>query len=255
MWRQPIRSASSSSHTCRSTQCYVLKWKMFVENICSMRCRWTCRWGHIFCCTWRYKVFFAELSDGTSTNEPEEDQSFANRAKWKLLQSHQNHLPRLPSGFQNLLTSVSENSLFLKHYFGQNVFPGGKQWNKSGSGAETHSPYVKVISSQFHQAVKVISPNKSSYNPCNQASIIIPTFVIFCSSYNLCNLSPVQRTFVILYGSICLLCKGLRRKNPPASLHCTLRLPNYHPADGEWLSLALDLLYFCLLAKSYFLCT
>ena len=28
--------------------------------------------------------------------------------------------------------------------FGQNVFPGGKQWNKSGSGAETHSSYVKV---------------------------------------------------------------------------------------------------------------
>ena len=96
-----------------------------------------------------------------------------------------------------------------EHCFGQNVFPGGKQWNKSGSGAETHSPYVKVISSRVHQPVKVISPNKSSYNPCNQASIIISTFFNFllilqslqsvsCAkdfcNFVWLNLSPVQRT-------------------------------------------------------------
>ena len=27
----------------------------------------------------------------------------------------------------------------------QNVFPGGKQWNKSSSGNETSSSYVKVV--------------------------------------------------------------------------------------------------------------
>ena len=55
--------------------------------------------------------------------------------------------------------------------FGQNVFPGGKQWNKSGSGAETHSSYVKVI------YISTIKPSQSL--PCNPQN---PSNV-----FNLCN--------------------------------------------------------------------
>ena len=44
--------------------------------------------------------------------------------------------------------------------FGQNVFPGGKQWNKSGSGAEMHSSYVKVLFT-MQPSLQSLQPSKS----------------------------------------------------------------------------------------------
>ena len=93
-WQLPIQSASSSSHMCRSNQCYIkvenVGWKhLFHELVVG---------SEVFLAKEVFDIFFAELSHRTSTNEPEENPSFADWAKRKLLSRHQNNLPRMSSG-------------------------------------------------------------------------------------------------------------------------------------------------------------